>query len=132
MSCNLSRNFVLLNNTCVCKQYFSLSGLECTQICGDGYLFNLQCDDGNNINGDGCSSKCLVQPHFSCVNNRHNFPASKCRFKGLVEAFLQGIYRIPGTNSLKIQFKLDQYDPTFTKMNLTKVVTFSLNNTKLK
>ena len=28
--------------------------------CGDGRRFTLPCDDGNNNNGDGCSSDCRV------------------------------------------------------------------------
>ena len=32
---------------------------NCAEICGDGLnLGQLQCDDGNNIDGDGCSSSC--------------------------------------------------------------------------
>lgn len=26
------------------------------------------CDDGNLINGDGCSSNCIVELYYSCVN----------------------------------------------------------------
>ena len=44
-------------------------GVACTQgvcqscnCCGDGLVaFNEQCDDGNNINGDGCSSTCTLE-----------------------------------------------------------------------
>lgn len=32
---------------------------NCVEICGDGYNYgSYQCDDGNIISGDGCSSKC--------------------------------------------------------------------------
>lgn len=32
--------------------------------CGDGYLImpDEQCDDGNNVDGDGCSSTCTIEP----------------------------------------------------------------------
>ena len=33
---------------------------QCDEICGDGMLFDLPCDDGNTINGDGCSSTCQI------------------------------------------------------------------------
>eukprot|EP01022_Parablepharisma_sp_SALTPOND_P012507 TRINITY_DN1609_c0_g2_i1.p1 TRINITY_DN1609_c0_g2~~TRINITY_DN1609_c0_g2_i1.p1 ORF type:complete len:1244 (+),score=61.49 TRINITY_DN1609_c0_g2_i1:84-3815(+) len=37
------------------------------EICGDGInLGQFQCDDGNNINGDGCSSDCTVEYGYSC------------------------------------------------------------------
>lgn len=32
------------------------------QCCGDGFLEpEEQCDDGNNLNGDGCSSLCVIE-----------------------------------------------------------------------
>jgi cysteine-rich repeat protein len=40
---------------------------SCIENCGDGKNYGLhQCDDGNNNNGDGCNSKCLVEPNFYC------------------------------------------------------------------
>ena len=39
----------------------------CTSACGDGNLdIGEDCDDGNQIDGDGCSSICKVEEHFSC------------------------------------------------------------------
>lgn len=49
----------------------------CLAKCGDGLLFDFdgpdadllpdeQCDDGNLVNGDGCSSTCRVESGFSC------------------------------------------------------------------
>jgi fibro-slime domain-containing protein len=36
-------------------------------VCGDGLLeFGESCDDGNTMSGDGCSSTCVVEPHYSC------------------------------------------------------------------
>jgi cysteine-rich repeat protein len=30
----------------------------CLEICGDGIVINMECDDGNIISGDGCSRYC--------------------------------------------------------------------------
>ena len=48
----------------------------CTSICGDGLVMPAQpdgpvmpagaCDDGNTVNGDGCSSDCKVEPGYQC------------------------------------------------------------------
>ena len=39
----------------------------CMGICGDGKLVaSEQCDDGNLLSGDGCSSSCLVEPGYEC------------------------------------------------------------------
>src|SRR5450432_4566081 len=42
-------------------------GRKCTPKCGDGVLIGSEaCDDGNNMDGDGCSANCLVEPGASC------------------------------------------------------------------
>lgn len=33
---------------------------KCVEFCGDGKKFVLECDDGNNVDGDGCSLDCKV------------------------------------------------------------------------
>lgn len=42
-----------------------ISGSAFGARCGDGIsdpLAGEQCDDGNTIDGDGCSSSCLIEP----------------------------------------------------------------------
>jgi cysteine-rich repeat protein len=43
----------------------------CTTTCGDGVVAGPEevCDDGNVINGDGCSSICSEEPGFDCVGS---------------------------------------------------------------
>ena len=44
-------------------------GKTCIDRCGDGVRLNnsaLQCDDGNLINGDGCSSTCMIERGWKC------------------------------------------------------------------
>lgn len=37
-------------------------------ICGDGYVLATEaCDDGNNINGDGCDANCKVETGWTCI-----------------------------------------------------------------
>lgn len=34
---------------------------SCVEVCGDGKNFGmLQCDDGNQVDGDGCSKTCQI------------------------------------------------------------------------
>jgi cysteine-rich repeat protein len=40
---------------------------QCEETCGDGRKFVLACDDGNLKDGDGCSSKCTIEPGYMCV-----------------------------------------------------------------
>ena len=42
------------------------SVIRCDEVCGDGMLFDLQCDDGSLVDYDGCSSSCTVEPGFEC------------------------------------------------------------------
>jgi cysteine-rich repeat protein len=42
------------------------SGL-CIENCGDGKNFGLnECDDGNTVDGDGCSSTCDIEEGWIC------------------------------------------------------------------
>jgi len=36
-------------------------------VCGDGFIVvNEKCDDSNDNDDDGCSSKCLVESGWTC------------------------------------------------------------------
>lgn len=48
---------------------------ECVEVCGDGLNFGLvQCDDGNQLDNDGCSASCEVELDWSCTGGS---PTSK-------------------------------------------------------
>jgi fibro-slime domain-containing protein len=34
--------------------------------CGDGIVVGEACDDGNSLNGDGCTADCKIEPGFEC------------------------------------------------------------------
>mmetsp|Transcript_15987 Transcript_15987/g.15913 ORF Transcript_15987/g.15913 Transcript_15987/m.15913 type:complete len:356 (-) Transcript_15987:131-1198(-) len=54
---------------------FSKLSSNCIEICGDGRnMGQAQCDDGNNNNGDGCSSSCEVETGWSCFGGNSNSP----------------------------------------------------------
>jgi len=37
------------------------------EVCGDGFNYGqYQCDDGNLIDGDGCSRYCMIEEGFAC------------------------------------------------------------------
>ncbi len=51
---------------------------ECVEICGDGRnLGQVECDDGGNVDGDGCSKDCKIEPGFICITNSEGL--DKCR-----------------------------------------------------
>ena len=52
-----------------CTSGSSTTVSVCTEICGDGKnmgTFKSECDDGNVIDGDGCSSTCIIEAGFEC------------------------------------------------------------------
>lgn len=50
------------------------------EICGDGKRMGLlECDDGNLIDGDGCSSKCKIEPNFTCIGG-NSAKSDTCTF----------------------------------------------------
>ena len=54
---------------------------KCIEICGDGVLFSLECDDNNTIDGDGCSSVCTIEKDFTCSGGSSLTP-SACSYSG--------------------------------------------------
>ncbi len=39
----------------------------CIETCGDGQNFGMNmCDDGNQVDGDGCSKNCVAEKGYTC------------------------------------------------------------------
>jgi cysteine-rich repeat protein len=73
-------NFSGVNGTCLCADGYSLIESVCTKGCGDGIVTNEDCDDGNNIDGDGCSANCTLEVHYRCPLNSQG--TSACQYVG--------------------------------------------------
>lgn len=72
-------NYVL--QTTVCVHCSAITGFEssyfdpevCIEICGDGLNYGeYECDDGNNLNGDGCDKDCMIEPGYECEGGDEN------------------------------------------------------------
>ena len=61
-SCNSTLKRKLVNNSCICDDGFrTVDAFTCSEICGDSKIKGVeQCDDGNTLDGDGCSSSCQI------------------------------------------------------------------------
>ena len=80
----------MLNNECVCTSGYEFDiNRKCIEICGDGKLIYLQCDDGNLINGDGCSDICTVEMGFVCDQQS----PTKCRYSMPVDYILDSVMK---------------------------------------
>lgn len=58
------------SSTCTKESGFSCTSSVpnvCSETCGDGRNYGFyDCDDGNNVNGDGCSSSCQEEDSWYC------------------------------------------------------------------
>lgn len=59
-------------DSCVPGYSISKSTSLCNEICGDGKRFTLPCDDGNAIDGDGCSISCQIETGYFCAGGSPN------------------------------------------------------------
>lgn len=41
----------------------------------------VECDDGNRLNGDGCSADCKVERSYECANNGTKYTRDICKRK---------------------------------------------------
>lgn len=61
--CNVTRGYTPkpVSNKCVCPEKYQTVNGTCQEICGDSfYMGKYGCDDGNLVEGDGCSPTCAV------------------------------------------------------------------------
>ncbi|MBO4350321.1 MAG: DUF4215 domain-containing protein, partial [Proteobacteria bacterium] len=68
---------------CRSEKIFECLDGVCKPICGDGITlwmdsipkeYREECDDGNLISGDGCSSDCKVEEGYTCTEFSTNYP----------------------------------------------------------
>jgi len=55
---------------CAAEPNCPAAGGGCSTTCGDGFaVASEQCDDGNAISGDGCSSICQIEAGYACTQS---------------------------------------------------------------
>ena len=69
------KKIIIKNNSLTClgmfrECYNNGNCLPCIDHCGNGLkTLSEQCDDWNNIDGDGCSSQCIIEDNCNCKEN---------------------------------------------------------------
>jgi hypothetical protein len=63
----------------------------------------LQCDDGNLIDGDGCSSNCTIEPFYTC-NGGSSTSASVCFYIGNIDITTISYIKNPSKNQIQLKF----------------------------
>lgn len=69
---------------------------------------DLACDDGNKINGDGCSSNCTEESSYDCFDEAPK-GRSRCIYNQNIQINLVCIYKMDEPNVLEIIIKFDPY-----------------------
>jgi cysteine-rich repeat protein len=116
---------------CECSPAYYLDIDHCVEVCGDGFLYSEtpgDCDDGNNLDGDGCSSTCRVEDYYSCSNQIPETP-SVCVYKGIpTNLTLDYIERNVEANQGTFYFKLTPTLTILNKMDFSNRTTLSCNS----
>ena len=73
----------VVDNTTTCLGGYYTLPVHSEVVCGDGFKDNIEaCDDGNLIDGDGCSSTCKIELGWTCAElvkqNVTGYRMSKC------------------------------------------------------
>lgn len=92
-------------------------------FCGNGVREGTEdCDDGNYINGDGCSGTCQLESYYQCDTSLPNV----CRIDAVVSLRVVGISRLTSANVAIFLFKLNYDIPIFRTINFTPIFTTSI------
>jgi cysteine-rich repeat protein len=98
-----SKGITINSNNCNCFQGFDDTNTPtCTEICGDGLLYTLPCDDGNNIDGDGCSGYCQIELGYTCLTGGNSI----CYNSGLALIKILNITKLTYSNEFIIIMSL--------------------------
>lgn len=98
---------ILSNTTCVCWSNYVLINGVCTSLCGDGIVIkgtdqDVDCDDGNLIDGDGCTAQCKVEEAYGCrITNSLNL-TSLCALLKVTELQYLYTHRIQEENTAEL------------------------------
>jgi cysteine-rich repeat protein len=77
----------------------------CELICGDGRVITEACDDGNVLNGDGCSSICALEADFSCTGGSL-YSRSLCTYTSPISVSLLSVKRAINANTAIVTLKV--------------------------
>lgn len=80
----------------------------------------LPCDDGNNEDGDGCSSTCSVQKFYKCVNGSSSSPSQCFYVKKDISLSVSRIDRANLDNTGVFTFKLSPANINYRQINLVQ------------
>jgi cysteine-rich repeat protein len=77
---------------------------DCSALCGDGIIIfpYEQCDDGNTLSGDGCSSSCAIEDYSACGGT----PSSCFLNQNIGVQLVSLVVSVDSCNTVTFGFKL--------------------------
>lgn len=113
--------------TCDTTLFFLNASTQiCDEICGDGFLYFVECDDGNNIDGDGCSSTCFIEQNYSCVGGDSTF-RSVCSYNQPILMTLTNSLKKIKENQISLTFTLQPALKDLNSVDFSQVITTNIS-----
>lgn len=118
--CDTTQNFELSAGACVCISGYVINNRSCVPVCGDGVVLSIEaCDDGNTVNGDGCSDECKVEVNYTCTRPLNS--PSVCGYNQPLLGDIQSIVKDPERNSVTLFIQLDPHFPGISQLNFSQL-----------
>ena len=95
---------------------------ECVELCGDGVRLEVECDDGNIVNLDGCSDQCKVEDFYSC--SQEEMQTSICKLNTSIEITEAEIQKVPEQNKLEITLSISPQTDAYKNYDLQSIMKF--------
>ena len=96
-------------------------------LCGNGVVNSPEeCDDGNNVSGDGCDSLCIIEPYYRCDGSTPN----TCKIDSKISFSLLGNHRITSSNTVVLLFSFHLQLSIFNKINFQSIFSTTIPASK--
>lgn len=102
----------------------------CQEICGDGRLYVLPCDDGNTVSGDGCSSTCSIEANYTCQGGSTT-TASICSYNQPITLTLLSTTKNLTDNIVYFDIQISPPISALNGLNFSSVLTSNLTGANL-
>jgi cysteine-rich repeat protein len=128
VACNTTNNFqISLNYTCNCVDGLILVNGSCIPECGDGMVYlDEACDDGNTMNGDGCSSTCTIEKYYNCKNGSTTHKSDCYYANRNIKLSLINTYKSTKDNIGYFIFAFSPSPTILNKIDFTSAATFAV------
>ena len=83
------------------------------------------CDDSNTVDGDGCSSSCVVETNWTCYNGSTT-TSSHCLIANTFTMTVKYVKRINSWNTMEVAYDISPKYDQFTTMNFKKNITHNV------